>query len=186
MQAVTPFSFIDNFLRKINADKVLPRSSIFRSTQLILSIRKECTIISSLTNDNVCGNSMQRVQAFLGCSSSDNICCNRNSNSGHSKRNVSSFNIVIKCVELINESSLASGFMKGPSSSVPSVPQSPIGVLHPACLSYKADGTTIGSCPSSSHSTPDSKRRKLNRPFSLCLLSFFLDLVLSSSHWLHG
>ncbi|CAL5442537.1 unnamed protein product [Camellia sinensis] len=74
---------------------------------------------------------------------------------------------VIKCVELINESSLASGFMKGPSSSVPSVPQSPIGVLHPACLSYKADGTTVGSCPSSSHSTPDSKRRKLNRPFSL-------------------
>ncbi|CAL5442539.1 unnamed protein product [Camellia sinensis] len=63
MQAVTPFSFIDNFLRKINADKVLPRSSIFRSTQLILSIRK--------------------VQAFLGCSSSENICCNRNSNSGH-------------------------------------------------------------------------------------------------------
>ncbi|GMQ05443.1 hypothetical protein CsSME_00050465 [Camellia sinensis var. sinensis] len=84
---------------------------------------------------------------------------------------------VIKCVELINESSLASGFMKGPSSSVPSVPQSPIGVLHPACLSYKADGTTVGSCPSSSHSTPDSKRRKLNRPFSLCLLSFFLDLA---------
>ncbi|CAL5437449.1 unnamed protein product [Camellia sinensis] len=59
---------------------------------------------------------------------------------------------VIKCVELINESSLASGFMKGPSSSVPSVPQSPIGVLHPACLSHQADGTTVGSCSSSSHS----------------------------------
>ncbi|KAL7187725.1 hypothetical protein ACSBR1_037731 [Camellia fascicularis] len=41
MQAVTPFSFIDNFLRKINAYKVFPRSSIFRSTQLILSIIKD-------------------------------------------------------------------------------------------------------------------------------------------------
>ncbi|CAL5360084.1 unnamed protein product [Camellia sinensis] len=69
---------------------------------------------------------------------------------------------VIKCVELINESSLASGFMKGPGSSVPSVPQSPIGVLHPACLSYKYDGTAVGSCPSSSHSTPDSKSSYLN------------------------
>lgn len=62
---------------------------------------------------------------------------------------------VLKCIELLNESS---------NASVAFLPQSPIGVLDAsACLSYKSDETKIGSCTNSSHDSPDSKRRKLNR-----------------------
>lgn len=43
-----------------------------------------------------------------------------------------------------------------------SIPRSPNGVLDAACLSYKIDETTVGSCPSSSHTSPVTKRRKLD------------------------
>ncbi|KAK2992099.1 hypothetical protein RJ640_023482 [Escallonia rubra] len=71
---------------------------------------------------------------------------------------------VLKCVKLIHELSLLSESVKGLSASVPSVPQSPIGVLDAACLSYKTDDAAVGSCVNSSHNSPDTKRRKLNRP----------------------
>lgn len=74
---------------------------------------------------------------------------------------------MIKCVEMIHEASLISGITMGTSASNQSVPQSPIGVLDAACLSYKTDDTTGGSCANSSHSTPDTKRRKLNKPFEV-------------------
>ncbi|MBA0597263.1 hypothetical protein Gorai_007075 [Gossypium raimondii] len=70
---------------------------------------------------------------------------------------------VMKCVELLHEVSMV-------KLSNASLPQSPIGVLDAAaCLSYKTDDTTsIGSfansSPSSVHTSPNSKRRKLNRP----------------------
>lgn len=65
------------------------------------------------------------------------------------------------CIQLIHDLSL----INGSSGSIQSVPQSPIGVLDAACLSYKSDDTTVGSCVnSSSHSSTDTKRRKLNRP----------------------
>lgn len=75
----------------------------------------------------------------------------------------------MKCMELINELSSFGEFIKAPSSTTaPSVPQSPIGVLDAACLSYKTDGTAaaaaaaaVGSCANSSHSTPVPKRRRL-------------------------
>lgn len=63
---------------------------------------------------------------------------------------------MLKCIELLN---------KSPIASVPFLPQSPIGVLDAsACLSYKSDETTVGSCTNSSHNSPENKRRKLNRP----------------------
>lgn len=40
MKAVTPFSFIDHFLRKISGDTISPTLLIDRSTQLMLSITK--------------------------------------------------------------------------------------------------------------------------------------------------
>lgn len=40
MQAVTPFSFIDSFLLKINDDQIPLKASILRSVQLILSTTK--------------------------------------------------------------------------------------------------------------------------------------------------
>ncbi|GMN40101.1 hypothetical protein TIFTF001_009335 [Ficus carica] len=78
---------------------------------------------------------------------------------------------VMRCVQLMEDSILVNGSV----GLVQSVPQSPIGVLDAACLSYKSDETptttTVGSCANSSTSSSSSnsnsdtnKRRKLNRP----------------------
>lgn len=73
----------------------------------------------------------------------------------------------MKCVELIQELSLPSDFVKVPiASSIPSLPQSPIGVLDAACLSYRTDGSGVESCANSSHNSP-VKRRKLNTPYEV-------------------
>ena len=69
---------------------------------------------------------------------------------------------VLKCLELIQDFALISGTNNVASAS--SVPQSPIGVLDAACLSYKTDELTVGSCANSSHRSPDTKRRKLDTP----------------------
>ena len=54
---------------------------------------------------------------------------------------------------------------KNASSSGSFVPQSPIGVLDAACLSYKSDETTTtkGIHANSDHTTPVHKKRKMNR-----------------------
>ncbi|GMQ11346.1 hypothetical protein CsSME_00054005 [Camellia sinensis var. sinensis] len=125
-QAVTPFSFIDNLLRKINAGIVLLRSSVFKSTQLILSLIKEIDFLEFMHSE---------VAAAV------TISVARETQTVDTEKAIS-FLIqhvekerMIKFVKLFNESSLASGSMKGPSGSVPSVPQSPIGVLDAACFS---------------------------------------------------
>lgn len=80
---------------------------------------------------------------------------------------------VLKCVEMIQDVSSYSGSVKVSNSApLTSVPQSPIGVLDAAaCLSYKSDEQTVGSCANSSHSGPEAKRRKLNQPSELDLKS---------------
>ncbi|KAL6993188.1 hypothetical protein U1Q18_011306 [Sarracenia purpurea var. burkii] len=80
---------------------------------------------------------------------------------------------VLKCLELMQDlaligigatdTSVGGGGGSSGASVVPSLPQSPIGVLDAAaCLSYKSDDLTIGSCANSSHTSPDTKRRKLD------------------------
>ncbi|PQP92976.1 hypothetical protein Pyn_10291 [Prunus yedoensis var. nudiflora] len=71
---------------------------------------------------------------------------------------------VLKCLELIKDLSLISGSANRGSASASSVPQSPVGVLDAACLSYKSDEFTVGSCANSSHKSPDIKRRKPDNP----------------------
>lgn len=70
---------------------------------------------------------------------------------------------MLRCIQLIQDSSLINGTV----GLVQSVPQSPIGVLDAACLSYKTDDTTVGSCANSSHSNSDNKRRRLNRSYEV-------------------
>ncbi|PQQ10189.1 cyclin-D2-1 [Prunus yedoensis var. nudiflora] len=70
---------------------------------------------------------------------------------------------VLKCLELIKDLSLISGSANR-GSAASSVPQSPVGVLDAACLSYKSDEFTVGSCANSSHRSPDIKRRKPDNP----------------------
>lgn len=72
---------------------------------------------------------------------------------------------VLRCLELIQDLTLISETTNVASAAVPSVvPQSPVGVLDAACFSYKIDERTVGSCLNSSHTSPDTKRRKLDRP----------------------
>lgn len=62
-----------------------------------------------------------------------------------------------------------------------SLPQSPIGVIDAACISYKSDETTVGTCANSSHYSENTKRRKLNQTHCIgvlrewWLVSLFLD-----------
>lgn len=71
---------------------------------------------------------------------------------------------MLKCLELMKDLSLISGSANRGSASASSVPQSPVGVLDAACLSYKSDEFTVGSCANSSHKSPDIKRRKPDNP----------------------
>ncbi|XP_058224987.1 cyclin-D4-1-like [Rhododendron vialii] len=146
MKAVTPFSFIDYFLRKINGDTISPTLLIYRSTQLILSIIKGFEFWEYRPSE---------VAAAVAISVGGGSQTTDTEKAIYLLTQHLEKDRVLKCIELLNESS---------NASVAFLPQSPIGVLDAsACLSYKSDETKIGSCTNSSHDSPDSKRRKLNR-----------------------
>ncbi|MBA0717479.1 hypothetical protein Golax_005293 [Gossypium laxum] len=135
MQVITPCSFIDYFLSKICNDQYPSSMSISRSLQLILSTIKGIDFLEFRPSE---------IAAAMAISGR-----------------------VLKCVELMKDLTFINGDAAKTAnvatqhSSVSTVPQSPIGVLDAAaCLSYKSDEITVGSCANSSHSSPDIKRRK--------------------------
>uniref|UniRef100_A0A0E0LW01 Uncharacterized protein n=1 Tax=Oryza punctata TaxID=4537 RepID=A0A0E0LW01_ORYPU len=175
MQAVTPFSYMDYFLRKLNGGNAAPRSWLLRSSELILCIAAGTGFlvfrpseIAAAVAATVAGEAAGVVEEDIA-----EACTHV-----HKER-------VLQCQEAIQDhySSMASintvqpkpastrrGSGSGSASS--SVPQSPVGVLDAGCLSYKSDDTdaaTIAShgggrrksCFDSSPVT--SKRRKLSR-----------------------
>lgn len=81
---------------------------------------------------------------------------------------------VAKCVELIKRSSspsLSAISSNGSNGLIQSsLPQSPIGVIDAACISYKSDETTVGTCVNSSHYSENTKRRKLNQTHCIGVL----------------
>ncbi|MBA0566050.1 hypothetical protein Golob_010900, partial [Gossypium lobatum] len=159
MQAITPFSFIDYFLYKLNDDKTPLRSSRdlmvggelnvgidfleFKPSEIAAAVAIYVAVETTTVDT-------EKAMSVL---------------TQHVKKER-----VMKCVEVINDMSLVGGSIKvGNNATVPSVPQSPIGVLDAACFSYKSDDTTVGSFANSSsqtHTSPSrsTKRRKLNRP----------------------
>ncbi|MED6171646.1 hypothetical protein PIB30_042601 [Stylosanthes scabra] len=152
MQSVTPFSYIDYFLYKVNDDQNPIRDSIMRSIQLILSTVKGIEFLEFRPSE---------IAAAVA------IAIVRETKTVRIEKAISVLNHlvekerVLKCVKLIQE---LSGFTKDKTSasvSAPCIPQSPIGVLDGVCLSYKSDDINANS---SSHITsPDAnKRRKLN------------------------
>ncbi|XP_014503703.1 cyclin-D4-2 isoform X1 [Vigna radiata var. radiata] len=159
MQAITPFSFIDYFLQKINDDEASIGASILQSSELILSTVRGIDFIEFRPSEiaaavaiSVVGDG-QTVQTEKA--SSDLI------QPVEKER-------VLKCVKMIQALSSNNGSAKDfiPSVSVPSVPESPIGVLNNACFSYKSDEPNAAPCANSSHTdTPDAKRRKLDKTF---------------------
>ncbi|XP_010272942.1 PREDICTED: cyclin-D3-1-like [Nelumbo nucifera] len=154
MQAVTPFSYIEYFLFKINDDQPPSRLCISRSIQLILSTMKGIDFLNYRPSEIAAAVAMSVCREAKTVDIEKAISC-----FAHVEKER-----VVKCLELIRDMSLISGFVKVGSGSISSVPHSPIGVLDAACLSYKSDDLTVGSFAHSSHSSPDTKRRKLNSP----------------------
>ncbi|KAJ8748028.1 hypothetical protein K2173_010188 [Erythroxylum novogranatense] len=160
MQAVTPFSFIDYFLNKINNDETASTTSfVLQSIQLILGTIKGIDFLEFRPSEIAAA-----VAIAVGMENRTvdvEQALSRLPGGVEKER-------VVKCIKLIGDLSLINGNAKSTSASLSSVPQSPIGVLDAAaCLSYKSDDTTVGSCVNSSQNTPHTKRRKLNRPCEL-------------------
>lgn len=150
MQAVTPFSYLDHFLRKINGGNLPLRTLISRSVQLVLSIAKGIDFVEFRPSEVAAAVaiSVARENRFMDIEEATSFL----PQPVRKER-------VLRCIELISDMALSVAFPKS-GTSVSSVPQSPIGVLDAACLSYKTDETAIGSCANSSHSSPDPKRRR--------------------------
>ncbi|XXG61092.1 hypothetical protein AAC387_Pa04g2834 [Persea americana] len=156
MQAVTPFSFIDYFLQKINDDKPPSRSSIFQSTGFILSTIRGIQFLGFRPSE---------VAAAVAISVTEEIQTVDFNKAVSSCVHVEKER-VLRCYELIQEMGLiGSRAFKSANGLVSSMPQSPIGVLDAAaCLSYKSDEITVRPCTNShTSSEPSPKRRKLDR-----------------------
>uniref|UniRef100_A0A7N0UYB1 Uncharacterized protein n=1 Tax=Kalanchoe fedtschenkoi TaxID=63787 RepID=A0A7N0UYB1_KALFE len=154
MQAVTPFSFIDTFLHRVNGDPHPPATWINQSIQLILSTVEDIDYLEFRPSE---------VAAAVAIA-----VAGENQTLDETERAINLFGLhaskekVVKCVELLHDVVLMmrDGYYRGSSSSV----DSPTGVLDAARLSYKSDTTThFDSCASSSTNTPNNKRRKMDR-----------------------
>ncbi|CAM8974632.1 unnamed protein product [Rhodiola kirilowii] len=152
MQAVTPFSYLDSFLYRLNDDHHPPRTWINKSIQLILSTVEDIDYLEFRPSV---------VAAAVAIA-----VAGKNQTLDDTERAINLFGLnaskekVVKCVEMLHDLVLmVSVGYRGSSSSV----HSPIGVLDAARLSYKSDTAThFDSCASSSTNTPDNKRRKVN------------------------
>ncbi|KVI06768.1 cyclin-D4-1-like [Cynara cardunculus var. scolymus] len=141
MQAVTPFSFIDDFLGKVNDGQPTSKSLILRSTQLILCTIKEIQFLEFRPSEIAAA-----VATYVVGSTQISSLVQKDR--------------VLKCVELLKVGCTMSLMSDTLTSS--SMPKSPNGVLEAACLSYKTDDSdsAVGSCVNS------AKRRRLNNsPF---------------------
>lgn len=157
MQAVTPFAFIDHFLDKYNNGNFQMMTLVSRTIDLILSSIRGIGLLGFRASEVAAAvalvsvREVQAMEADIPLTSCIPVEKER----------------VLRCYEAIQEM----GLMKkrhpkepnaSSSSSSSSVPQSPIGVLDAASLSYKSDdNTTVGSQPESQNSSPAAKRRKL-------------------------
>lgn len=157
MQAITPFSFIDYFLYKVNDDQSPNGASILQSIQLTLSTVRGIDFLEFRPSE------IAAAVAISVVGEGQTV---------HTEKAISVLihlvekERVLKCVKLIQELSSNNGAAKDASASVPSVPKSPIGVFEGACFSYKSDDINAASCANSSdNNSPDAKRRKLNKTF---------------------
>nr|CAD43141.1 cyclin D2 [Daucus carota] len=156
MQACTPCSFIDYFLRKINNADALPSGSLIdRSIQFILKTMKGIDFLEFRPSE---------ISAAVA------ICVTREAQTLDINKAMSNIipvekDRVFKCIEMIQDLTLVTETSNVASGRTRAqVPQSPVGVLDAACLSYKSDERTVGSCPNSSlhtETSPHTKRRKL-------------------------
>lgn len=151
MQAITPFSFIDYFLNKINGDKVPAGSSIHLSTQLILNIIKGIDYLKFRPSEVAAAVAV----SVKGETQTVDIEKSISALARHVQKEK-----LLECIELIHKLSLMCWPVTSPNASIAILPHCPFGVLDAA--SYKSDEKTVGSCSNSSQNNPHNKRRKLN------------------------
>ncbi|RDX58653.1 Cyclin-D4-1, partial [Mucuna pruriens] len=154
MRASTPCSFIDYFLSKITCEQPPAKSSISRSVQLILRIIRGIDFLEFRPSEIAAA---VAISVFL-----------RESQEKEIDKAIADFLVVekgrvLKCVELIRDLSLINVYANI-GNKVAFMPQSPAGVLDAGCLSCKSDELTVGSCPNSSHKSPNTKRSKPDGP----------------------
>ncbi|KAJ1442146.1 Cyclin-like [Sesbania bispinosa] len=145
MQALTPCSFIDYFLRKMTCEQHPAMSSILRSVELILNIIK-CTDFLEYRPSEIAAAVAISVSRELQAKEIDEA--------------LSCLVIVekermLKCLGLIRDL-----FFFKVSGNL----GSPVGVLDTACLGSKSEELTVESYTNSSHNSSNTKRKKSEGP----------------------
>ncbi|GJN15935.1 hypothetical protein PR202_gb02882 [Eleusine coracana subsp. coracana] len=158
MQAVTPFSYLDYFLQKLNGGNAAPRSWLFQSAELILGSARGTGCIGFRPSEiaaavavTVVGDADAAGEIVKACAHVDK-------------------ERVLRCQDAIQ--SMASSINTVPpkragGGRASPVPQSPVGVLDAGCMSYKSDDDAAAAVAShgasASASSVTSKRRKISR-----------------------
>ncbi|TVU09880.1 hypothetical protein EJB05_43378 [Eragrostis curvula] len=164
MQAVTPFSYIDYFLHRLNGGDAPSRRSVVRSAELILCIARGTQCLDFRPSE-IAAAVAAAVAGEERAVDIDEACTHR----VHKER-------VSQCLEEIQAMALTSTVLlplphksEGVSRASSSMPRSPTGVLDAGCLSYRSDDSTVASHAicyhDESESSPvvSSKRRKISR-----------------------
>ncbi|XP_020082968.1 cyclin-D4-1-like [Ananas comosus] len=158
MQAVTPFSFIDYFLHKLNDGTAPSKLSVSRAVELVLSITRGVDFLAFRPSQIAAAVALTVLGEthIVEVERAINFCT-------HVEKER-----VLRCCELIQDMMLRRDMShKTAGSSISSVPRSPIGVLDAACLSYRSEDATVGSHATCHESSPANKRRRISRlPFS--------------------
>ncbi|GFP92509.1 cyclin-d4-1 [Phtheirospermum japonicum] len=153
----TPLNFVEYFLRRMNDNIETPQRPLFtRSIQIILSTIKGIDFLEFKPSELAAA-----VAVYV---SGENRAMDID-------KALSSFLIiekgrVMKCLELIQDLISSTNVANGSILSS-SFCRSPNGVLDAACLSYKSDERKVCSCPSSSETSPNKKRRRLDQKTDL-------------------
>lgn len=157
MQAVTPFSYIDYFLHRLNGGDAPSRRAVLRSAELILCTARGTHCLDFRPSE-IAAAVAAAVAGEEHAVDIDKACCTHRV---HKER-------VSRCLEAIKATVALPG----------TVPRSPTGVLDAAgCLSYRSDDTAAAAAAAASHASSSSwcdedddsspvvcsKRRKISR-----------------------
>ncbi|WVZ26577.1 hypothetical protein V8G54_005121 [Vigna mungo] len=154
MQALTPFSFVDYFIKKITCDQLLEKSSILRSVGLIFDIIRCINFLEFKPSEIAAAVAISVSRKLQAEEIDEALTCFVTVGKER----------ILKCVELIRDLPLIQASTNLGNNLAPLVPQSPIGVLDAACLIAISDELTFGLSTDYSPDTPNSKRMKTSDP----------------------
>nr|CAB3481224.1 unnamed protein product [Digitaria exilis] len=143
MQAVTPFSYLDYFLNRLNGGIKAPTSWLFQSAELILCIARGTGCIGFRPSEIAAA-----VAAVVVGEAAERV---------------------LRCQDAIQ--SMASPAIntvppKPASGRASPAPQSPVGVLDAGCLSYKSDDDAAATVTVASHGTSSAYGSATSSPIT--------------------